>query len=80
MRRAILETVASESSETGPAAQGARVNWHDLPGEVRAGIERICGAPVVEARTQPGGFSPGAAGWLLCCKARHYLLSSNYVL
>lgn len=33
---------------------------------VRAGIERICGSPVVHARSQPGGFSPGVAARVEC--------------
>jgi aminoglycoside phosphotransferase (APT) family kinase protein len=50
----------------GPAAAGARVAWEALPAAVRAAIEEVCGAPVVEARTQPGGFSPGVAARLRC--------------
>jgi len=42
------------------------VSWAALPGPVRAGIERACGSPVVSARTQKGGFSPGAAVRALC--------------
>jgi aminoglycoside phosphotransferase (APT) family kinase protein len=49
-----------------PPAEGARVNWHDVPQPVRAAIERVCGAPVVEARSQPGGFSPGVAARVRC--------------
>lgn len=46
---------------TAPPAQGVRHHWSDLPAAVRSGVEDILGAPVVEARTQNGGFSPGAA-------------------
>src|SRR3989442_341846 len=35
-----------------------------VPAGVRAAIEELCGAPVVTARTQPGGFSPGVAARL----------------
>lgn len=42
-------------------AEGVRIAWADLPGSVRAGVERVLGSPVVEAVTQPGGFSPGSA-------------------
>ena len=38
-----------------------RISWMDLPGHVREGIEQILGAPVMEARGQRGGFSPGTA-------------------
>jgi len=51
---------------TAPPAEGARVDWSAVPGPVRAGIERICGSPVVHARSQPGGFSPGVAARLEC--------------
>ncbi|GLW35630.1 aminoglycoside phosphotransferase family protein [Actinoplanes regularis] len=43
------------------AATGVRITWSDLPLQVRSGVERIIGAPVVEARSQAGGFSPGTA-------------------
>ncbi|MFD0023312.1 aminoglycoside phosphotransferase family protein [Streptomyces sp. NPDC058382] len=46
---------------TAPPAEGRRHHWSDLPAEVRAAVEDILGAPVVEARTQSGGFSPGVA-------------------
>jgi aminoglycoside phosphotransferase (APT) family kinase protein len=61
---------------TGPAAQGARIGWRDLPAEVRAGIERVCGAPVVEARTQPGGFSPGVAARVLCADGSRFFVKA----
>jgi hypothetical protein len=42
-------------------AVGVRVPWSGLPPHVRAAVEVILGSPVVEAVTQPGGFSPGSA-------------------
>jgi aminoglycoside phosphotransferase (APT) family kinase protein len=41
-----------------------RVNWEDLPGSVRDAIEQRLGGRVVEAVTQPEGFSPGLAARL----------------
>ena len=38
-----------------------RIDWLDLPTAVRAWVEESLGAPVVEAVSQPGGFSPGTA-------------------
>jgi hypothetical protein len=38
-----------------------RVHWDELPGPVREAIEERIGGHVVEAVTQPGGFSPGLA-------------------
>jgi len=51
---------------TAPPAEGVRVDWESVPGQVRAGIEQICGSRVVRARSQPGGFSPGVAARLEC--------------
>src|SRR5262249_30661348 len=38
-----------------PAAEGNRVDWASLPASIKAIIEQVLGAPVVQARTQPGG-------------------------
>ncbi len=40
---------------------GNRTPWSELPASVRAEIEGVLGSPVVDARTQSGGFSPGSA-------------------
>ena len=45
----------------GPPATGWRIGWGDAPGWLRAEVEDRLGARVVEAVTQPGGFSPGVA-------------------
>lgn len=47
------------------SASGARIGWADLPSHVRGAVEEVLGAPVVEACTQPGGFSPGSADRVL---------------
>jgi aminoglycoside phosphotransferase (APT) family kinase protein len=52
------------SSSNPPPAAGVRVHWEQLPESVRSAIERRLGARVVEAVTQPGGFSPGLAARL----------------
>ncbi len=49
-----------------PPAEGARIAWRDVPHPVRAAIGQVCGAPVIEARDQPGGFSPGMAARIRC--------------
>ncbi|MEU1472706.1 aminoglycoside phosphotransferase family protein [Streptomyces sp. NPDC005761] len=46
---------------TAPPATGVRHHWADLPHAVRHAVQDILGAPVVEARSQNGGFSPGVA-------------------
>lgn len=44
------------------ATQGSpRMDWDGLPAHVRTWVEDLLGAPVVEAATQRGGFSPGVA-------------------
>jgi aminoglycoside phosphotransferase (APT) family kinase protein len=42
-------------------AAGVRIVWADLPSGVRRAVEEIIGDAVVEAVSQPGGFSPGTA-------------------
>lgn len=42
-------------------ASGIRISWAQLPQRVRVAVEEILGASVVEAVSQPGGFSPGSA-------------------
>ncbi|HEV2139966.1 MAG TPA: aminoglycoside phosphotransferase family protein [Candidatus Dormibacteraeota bacterium] len=49
------------SSSSPPPAAGVRVHWEQLPDAVRAAIEKQVGDRIVEAKTQPGGFSPGLA-------------------
>jgi aminoglycoside phosphotransferase (APT) family kinase protein len=61
---------------TGPAAQGVRIEWAQVPAPVRAAIEDACGAAVVRARTQPGGFSPGLAARVLCANGARYFVKA----
>lgn len=49
-----------------PVAAGTRIPWEAVPDHVRGDIEAGFGSPVVEARTQHGGFSPGAAVRIVC--------------
>jgi hypothetical protein len=52
------------STERGPAAEGVRVSYDQLPPAVHRWVEDELGGPVMEAVSQPGGFSPGAAARL----------------
>ncbi len=61
---------------TAPAAEGIRVAWADLPGNVRAAVEEVCGAPVTAARTQPGGFSPGVAARVRCADGTRWFVKA----
>lgn len=40
---------------------GSRLRWDELPPAVRGWVGEVLGAPVVDAVSQPGGFSPGSA-------------------
>ena len=57
-------------------AEGARVAWQDVPDGVRTAIERVCGAAVIEARTQPGGFSPGVAARVRCADGARWFVKA----
>jgi aminoglycoside phosphotransferase (APT) family kinase protein len=59
-----------------PPAEGARVAWQDVPEPVRRAIERVCGAPVLEAQTQPGGFSPGVAARVCCANGTRWFVKA----
>lgn len=47
-----------------PPDRGVRLDWPDMPGRVRSEIEQWLGGAVVDAVTQPTGFSPGVAARL----------------
>ncbi len=46
---------------TGPAAEGKRLPFEELPMALRARVASILGGPVVEVDNRPTGFSPGVA-------------------
>ncbi|MFD4960321.1 phosphotransferase family protein [Microbacterium sp. NPDC058389] len=48
----------------------SRLEWHELPAAVRAEIEGVLGGPVVEAVSQPGGYSPGSADRVVTAAGR----------
>jgi aminoglycoside phosphotransferase (APT) family kinase protein len=54
----------------GPPATGERLDWAAAPAWLRGEVEARLGGPVVEAVTQPGGFSPGAAARLRLADGR----------
>jgi len=59
-----------------PPAEGARIAWQDVPLPVRRKIERACGSPVIEAETQPGGFSPGVAARVGCADGARWFVKA----
>lgn len=57
-----------------------RLEWRFLPVRVRELVEQRCGAPVVEARSQGGGFTPGFASVLVCADgSRHFVKAASVV-
>jgi hypothetical protein len=53
--------MTSDSQDAPPPAVGVRLPWPAVPADLRAATERMLGAAVIQAVTQPGGFSPGVA-------------------
>ncbi|HEY7594890.1 MAG TPA: phosphotransferase [Actinophytocola sp.] len=49
---------------------GGRLGWAELPDTVRESIEVALGSAVVDAASQPGGFSPGLAARLRLADGR----------
>ncbi len=43
---------------------------------MRAAIEQVCGAPVIEARDKPGGFSPGMAARVRCADGTEWFVKA----
>ncbi len=64
------------TNEPPPPAAGVRIEWDALPESVRARVETWLGSPVVEAKTQFGGFSPGVAAKLLSADGRRIFVKA----
>ena len=54
----------------------SRVQWEQIPSPLRARIEDVLGEPVVEARSQSGGFSPGSADRVVTASGRRAFVKS----
>ncbi|MCD4526275.1 phosphotransferase [Nocardioides sp. cx-173] len=55
-----------------------RLEWAHLPPHARALVERRCGSPVVDARSQGAGFTPGFASVLTCEDgSRHFVKAAS---
>jgi aminoglycoside phosphotransferase (APT) family kinase protein len=61
---------------TAPAAQGKRLHWPDLPGDVRDAVATLGGAAIAGADTQPHGFSPGVAARLRLADGRRVFVKA----
>lgn len=55
----------------------ARPAWSDLPEGLRAEVEGVLGAAVVEARSQAGGFSPGSADRVVLADGRRAFVKTG---
>ena len=54
-----------------------RIEWTTIPAEVRASIEAMLGAPVVEAVNQTGGYSPSLAARCRLADGRRVFLKAG---
>ncbi len=63
-------------AESFPAASGTRAQWAEIPPHVRHEIEAAIGAPVVDAVSQAGGFSPGVAARVLLDDGRRVFVKA----
>lgn len=56
-----------------------RLEWAHLPPHLRALVEQRCGSPVVAARSQGTGFTPGFASVLTCEDgSRHFVKAASH--
>ena len=55
-----------------------RLTWPHLPPSVRELVEQRCGSPVVDARSQGSGFTPGFASVLTCADgSKHFVKAAS---
>jgi len=66
----------SDRPAAAPPAAGTRVPYGSLPADLRAEVDARCGAPVVAAESQPGGFSPGVAARLRLTDGRRVFVKA----
>ena len=54
-----------------------KIEWQELPEEIRGEIEHFLGASVIKSETQPGGFSPGVAAIVSTSQGRKAFVKSS---
>ena len=68
--------MTGDDTERPPPARGARLEWADVPEAVREKVERWLQGTVVEAVSQPAGFSPGVAARLVVDDGRRVFVKA----
>jgi Phosphotransferase enzyme family len=70
--------MAAGSSPIPSGRTARRLEWPFLPPHIRTLVESHCGSPVVDARSQGGGFTPGFASVLECADgSRHFVKAAS---
>lgn len=54
----------------------SRVRWEDVPARVQDAVAELLGSSVVDAVSQPGGFSPGSADIVTCADGRRVFVKT----
>jgi hypothetical protein len=65
-----MDSTPPDATPPAPRGSGRRLAWQQVPAHVRGAVEAALCATVVEAVTQEGGFSPGAAARLRLANGR----------
>lgn len=77
--RAAASTPGIPAPSPGPDAtpEGrSRIGWADLPEFVRSAVECMAGSPVIAARSQPGGYSPGSADRVVTAEGNRFFVKA----
>lgn len=56
--------------------KSSRLQWEQLPSDVRSGIEDIMGSPVSVTSSQPGGYSPGTADRIVTKNGQRFFVKA----
>lgn len=70
------DPIRHDSPPVPPPAEGARLDWKTVPASVRAALEAEFGSAVVDAASQPTGFSPGVAARLQLANGRRVFVKA----
>lgn len=62
--------MAKKEYQQPPPAEGMRFQWDAVPLHIRSAVEQWLGSPIVRAKSQATGFSPGVAARLTAADGR----------